>query len=329
MRALLLTESYLPWLGGVEKHISGILPRLEKAGVTVEIISRKTLLKQKNQIKYLTLLQIWWQLAKKIKSIAAAEVILVHDVFIYYWPFALLFPHKKIITTFHGYEKVFPIPRKNIFYKQLAQKFSACTISIGSYINKYYQLSDKNNFISYGAVELNSDAKKSTQKTKNSFLFLGRLEKDTGLTIFLEFLEILKTKKVDFSATFCGDGELRKICSTYGETLGFVNPQSHLRRSENCFAGGYLSILEAMAARNFVLSAYNNPLKKDYLLNSPFGSRIASAGNGVELYQAWQKLRARPQLLSENLQLAKEHNFQKLADLYLQCIQTNTTQKQK
>jgi glycosyltransferase involved in cell wall biosynthesis len=319
MRALLLTESYLPSLGGVEKHIAGVLPHLEKAGVEVEIISVSALLGQHKKIKFLTLLQIWWLLAKNVSSLHAAEVILIHDVFIYYLPFALLMPRKKIITTFHGYEKVYPIPLKNILYKKLAQKFSAYTISIGSYINKYYQLSNKNNFISYGAVEIQKLAA-SVIKKKNSFLFLGRLEKDTGLSIFLEFLDILRAKRENFSVIFCGDGPMRKKCQDYGKVLGFVNPESHLAKSEHCFAGGYLSILEAMANRNFVLSAYDNPLKKDYLLISPFAEQISSGQNGVELFKSFQKLRTRPQLLENNYQLAKNYNFTKLSQVYLNYL---------
>lgn len=320
IRALLLTESYLPSLGGVEKHIQGVLPHLEKAGLEIEIISIRTLLRGQKAVKFLTLLQIWWLLWQKITLIRAAQVILIHDVFIYYLPFALLFPRKKIITTFHGWEKQFPIPRKNIFYKKLAQKFSAYTISIGSYINKYYQLSSQNNFISYGAVKSSTSPNKPATKIKDSYLFLGRLEKDTGLPIFLQFLNILRAKQANFSVVFCGDGPMRQRCQEYGEVLGFTNPEPHLAQSEHCFAGGYLSILEAMINHSFVLCAYDNPLKKDYLADSPFASRIAFGQSGAKLQQSLQILRDRPQLIEENYQLAASHNFSKLAELYLNCI---------
>lgn len=321
LRALLITESYLPAIGGVEKHIAGVLPQLKQAGIKVEIINIGELLAGRKRLKFLTLLQIWWLLWKKIAAIRASQVILIHDVFIYYLPFALLFPRKKIITTFHGWEKIFPIPTKNIFYKKLAQKFSACTVSIGAYINKYYRLNSHNNFISYGAVEIPKTKKSSSSKVKNSYLFLGRLEKDTGLTIFLQFLNILRAKQENFSVIFCGDGAMRKRCLEYGRVLGFVDPTIHLEKSEHCFAGGYLSILEAMSNCSFVMSAYDNQLKKDYLVNSPFAEKIAIGQNGEELYQNLQKLRANPQLLEKNYQLAQEHSFTKLAELYLNCVE--------
>ena len=317
MRALIITESYLPNLGGVEKHIASILPYLEKAGWQINILNKKELIKGQAQIKYLTLLKIWYLIFQKRSLIKKADVIFIHDVFIYYLPFRFLFPKKKTITTFHGFEKIYPIPRKNIFYKKIAQKLSSQTISIGRYINKYYSLAEKNNYLSYGGVDLPQAEMEIEDKEKNSFLFVGRLEKDTGISIFLEFLDILIDKKVNFSVKFCGRGPLEKACQKYGQILGEVEVTKYLRKSEVCFAGGYLSILEAMAYKNFPLAAYNSRLKKDYLLDSPFANSIASADNTRDLYQNYLKLKKQKNILGKNYELAKNHSFAKLADLYL------------
>lgn len=320
MKALIITESYLPNLGGVEKHIAGVKPYLEKAGFECEIISKKEIFKNKTPKKFIGLLQIWWTMAKQIKLIKQADVVFIHDVFIYYLPFRIIFPKKKVITTFHGWEKIYPIPTKNIFYKQLAQKFSNKTISIGNYINKYYHLTNKNNYLSYGAVDLSAQLD-LTQKEKNSFLYVGRLEKDTGLSIFLEFLNILSNKKIIFSVKFCGNGPMQKDCTKYGEVLGFVNVNKYLAKSEICFAGGYLSILEAMAAKNIVLSAFNSELKKDYLLSSPFAKNIVCADNAQALFEQYINLKDKSELITKNYQLTKEYSFEKLANLYIKLVQ--------
>jgi len=215
MKALIITESYLPNLGGVEKHIAGIKPYLEKAGFEFNVISKREIFENKKLKKIFGLLQIWWAIAKQIKLIKQADVIFIHDVFIYYLPFRIIFPKKKVITTFHGWEKIYPIPAKNIFYKQLAQNLSNKTISIGNYINKYYRLKNKDNYLSYGAINLPSTQIDLAQKEKNSFTYVGRLEKDTGLSIFLEFLDILSNKKIIFSVKFCGDGPMRSDCLKY------------------------------------------------------------------------------------------------------------------
>ncbi len=321
MKVLFLTESALPHLGGVEKHIAAVVPHLEKMGFTIDVLSRKEFLPTVSTLPIVGLLQIWWTLAiSKLQHLRNAEIIVIHDVFIYYLPFALLFPRKKIITIFHGYEKVFPPPAKNIFYKQLAQKFSRFTISVGSYINQYYHLENKNNHITYGGVTLPSVHVKLKDKSPRHFLFLGRLEKDTGLPIFLEFLDILKEKKENFTVAFCGQGPLAATCQHYGQVLGWKNPRPLLRTSSYCFAGGYLSILEAMAFHNYVLTAYDNPLKKEYLLGSPFANHMACGNNAAQLYQEYLNLKNRPAILRQAYQLAKRHSWLSLAELYAKIL---------
>lgn len=318
MKALIITESYLPKIGGVEKHIAGIKPYLEKAGFELKIFDKSAIFKNRFLKKFFGLLEIWWALFKKIKWISEADVIFIHDVFIYYLPFKFIFPRKKIITTFHGWERIYPIPLKNILYKQIAQKFSHKTISIGAYINKYYHLQNKNNYLSYGAVNLPTIKIDPKTKKKNSFLFVGRLEKDTGLAIFLEFLNILIEKKIIFSVKFCGDGPMKKNCLQYGEVLGFVDIGKFLAKTEFCFAGGYLSILEAMAYQNIVLSAFDNELKKNYLLDSPFAQNIIYADQALVLFEKYNHLQNQNQIVKDNVDLAKQFSFAKLANLYIE-----------
>lgn len=317
MKALIITESYLPKLGGVEKHIAGIKPYLEQAGFELKIFDKSAVFQNRSLKKFFGLLQIWWALFKKVEWIKEAEVIFIHDVFIYYLPFKFLFPKKKIITTFHGWEKIYPIPWKNILYKQIAQKLSHQTISIGNYINQYYRLKSQNNYISYGAVALPTTPITLNNKIKNSFLFVGRLEKDTGLAIFLDFLDILSKKKIIFSAKFCGDGPMKKNCLPYGEVLGFVDVRKFLATSEFCFAGGYLSILEAMAYQNIVFSGFSHQLKKDYLLSSPFASKIICTDQAQALFEQYQNLSNQDQIIETNYKFAKKFSFAKLANLYI------------
>ena len=318
MKTLIITESYLPNLGGVEKHIASTLPYLQAAGFEIEIISKREIMGNTELPKFFGLFKIWWEIRKKIKLIKEAEIIFIHDVFIYYLPFKLIFPRKKVITIFHGWEKIYPVPLKNIFYKKIAQKLSYKTISIGKYINKYYQLENKNNYLSYGAVDFPKKEINVFSKEKDSFLFIGRLEKDTGLSIFLELLNNLSTKNINFSVKFCGDGPMRQSCQKYGEVLGFTDVKKYLEKSEVCFAGGYLAILEAMAYKNIVLSAYENDLKKDYLLQSPFAETIACSNNAKNLLENYLFIKRNNELLEKNYQLAKKYNFENLANLYIQ-----------
>ncbi|HET7098951.1 MAG TPA: hypothetical protein VFI61_01805 [Patescibacteria group bacterium] len=91
-------------------------------------------------------------------------------------------------------------------------------------------------------------------------VFVGRLEKDTGLLEFLKWLKENKWSKVDF----CGDGSLRSECEKYGTVHGFTDPKPFLKKAEICVPGGYLSYIEAKAYGCKIKVFPNSPLKKDY-----------------------------------------------------------------
>jgi len=319
MQILFISQSAAPVIGGVQKHISGVIDELSKKNLQIELIA----IDRWNipQVKFIGLLMIWARMLTKWRQIKNSEVIFIHDVFIYFLPWRILLPHKKIVTIFHGFEKEFPIPYKNILYKRLASKLSKFTISIGSYVNKYYGLSEKNNRVSYGATLSPQVALDKKQKQKQ-FVFLGRLEKDTGLSIFLDFLNILKEKKINFRVDFLGDGPLKSACQKYGAVHGFVTPDPYLTKSNVCFASGYMSILEAMSYQNICLTAYNSELKKNYLSDSPFASAIIIADSAIDLFNKYQQTTdsAADKMLADGQQIARQHNFKNLAKLYLDCI---------
>lgn len=95
-------------------------------------------------------------------------------------------------------------------------------------------------------------------KVNNSVVFVGRLEKDTGVSEFLKWIN--KNQKVDF----VGDGNLRKECEKYGTVHGFTDPKPFLRKAEWCVPGGYLSYIEAKAFACKIKVFPGSPLKKDY-----------------------------------------------------------------
>lgn len=136
MKILFLTRRKHPDVGGVETHISKVSRVLKYKGYRVTTISAKNI--GYPSIKFLGLVYIWFWLFKKRKLIEKAEVVHCHDVFVWYLPFRFLYPHKKVFTTFHGWEGVWPIPKKNVFLKRVAAKLSTGTIAVGKYIEKYY-----------------------------------------------------------------------------------------------------------------------------------------------------------------------------------------------
>ncbi len=252
MKILFLSRSKSPNIGGVEKHLDEISTELVKRGFETKTISEDDI--EYPHIKLIGLLYIWYWLFKNRTLIKNSNVIHCHDVFIWYLPFRFLYPNKRVFTTFHGWEGKWPIPLKNILLKRLANKLSFGSISVGHYIEKYYGI--KSDFIIYGGHY--KVVKQS--KINNLIVWVGRLEVDTGLPKFLNWLDDNKGYKVEF----LGDGSLKEECQNYGEVLGFVNPTSRIAKAEICVPGGYLSYIDAKEAGCKIITFSDNPLKRDY-----------------------------------------------------------------
>lgn len=276
MKILFITPYFFPHIGGVEKHTRGVGKELINMGHDVTVLTEKYdnvdgsngALKETEtvdgikivrfpypHIKFIGLKFIWFNLLKNIQLIKNADVIHIHDVFIWYLPFRIIFPNKKIYTTFHGWEGVWPIPKKNILYKRLAAKLSIGTIAVGKYIEKYYGI--KVNKIIYGGT----DSAVRSSKIKNTIAYIGRLNGDTGV---LEFLKWLDKNGKNFKVTFVGDGELTGECQKYGEVTGFGDPVPYLKKSEYIVPGGYLTYIAAKTYGCKIKVFANSPLKKDY-----------------------------------------------------------------
>ncbi len=289
MDVLMFSRRFFPQKGGVEKYVLNISKEFIKDGYSVSVITEKAKLRDKSnekifginivrlnypKIKYLGLFVLWFKILKNIRLIKKADVILIHDIFIFFLPFRFLFFKKKVITTFHGWEGVFPIPIKNIVHKKLAYFLSNKTIAVGDYIGKWYRI--KPDYVVYGGCEKH----KSTQKDMRQIVYVGRLSPDTGLKLFLKLYRKLTGFKIDF----CGDGEMRIECEKYGVVHGFCDPDRFYRRAGICFAGGYLSVLESLSYGCCPIVFYDNKLKKDYYALSPFKDFIIS-GESVDAVQ--------------------------------------------
>ncbi|MEK7498053.1 MAG: hypothetical protein AAB656_03990 [Patescibacteria group bacterium] len=101
---------------------------------------------------------------------------------------------------------------------------------------------------------------------QRNIVFVGRLEKDTGLLKFLLWLKKNNINQVDF----CGDGTLRTECEKYGVVHGFCDPKPFYKKADICVPGGYLSALEALNYECKLKLFWDSPIKRDYWKLSPF-----------------------------------------------------------
>lgn len=299
MQILFILSTFFPSIGGVERHVLEVTRLLTKKGYKITVLVENhghglrdietidSILVQRfnyPKIKYLGLLYIWFWLFKNRKLIEDSDMVHCHDVFIWYLPFCFLYPSKPIYTTMHGWEGKYPIPWINIFFKKLASFFSRKVIAVGHYIEKYYGI--KADLITYGAVNTKG-AKQNHKKIPNTIVFLGRLEADTGLFEFLNYLNTTTKHKIVY---FCGDGSLKNECSKYGQVLGFVDPQKYLQISEVCVPGGYLSAMEAITSGCTLRLFWPNKLKEDYWKLSPFKQLKGRILDSWVTNQTWAKL---------------------------------------
>lgn len=248
-------------------------------------------------------LYIWMWLIKNIKIIHTSDIIHCHDVFFWYLPLRFIFLRKPVFTTFHGYEE-FPVPLKNKLIRKISEKLSWGNICVGEYIKKWY--GTRSNYITYGGIDRIDSKREKILRSANSqiqdekslkILFVGRLEKDLGLNIYIETLKLLKDKGIKFEFKVCGDGILKRKIEQYGMVFGFVNNVGkYLEDTDIVFASSYLSILESIAFRKTVITAYNNSLKEDYLKMTPFNKWINIVNNKYDLLNKVEDLIKNPDL---------------------------------
>ena len=304
MTVLFFTRLFYPHIGGVEKHVLEISKILVEKGHFVTVLTEKfeRCLLDTDEIDGIKILRInngkddwfkkfraWKNLWKYRKLIKESDIVHAHDVFFWYLPFRFLYPRKPAYTTFHGYETNFPPSQKSIIIRKITEKLSWGNICVGDYIRKWYGA--KTTHITYGGVEnfqiSNIKSHVSSPISKAKISFIGRLDKDTGIDIYLKALAILKQKKIKFEFDVFGNGVFRKQAEKVGKVYGFIKDLSHSIEDSNIiFASSYLSMLQALALGKIVIAVYTNPLREDYLRDSPFVRYILIFNNEKDIVSA-------------------------------------------
>lgn len=265
MNILFISKHKYPHIGGVEKHIKEVGSRLENLGHNIKLISEEDI--QQPHVKFIGLIYIWYWFFKNLNLIKNADIIHIHDVFIWYIPFRFIFPNKKVYITFHGWEGKYPIPFWNILNKKIANKLTNGSIAVGKYIEKYYGV--KSNCIIYGGV--NPKIKNNTKKIKNTIVWLGRQDEDTGIKEFKNWLIKNPKLKVKYVSNI-------------------PNPEKYLINADCCVPSGYLSYLEAMSYGCKIITFANNPLKEGYWNEIKKLKNIPSWDDVVSVYlKLWDK----------------------------------------
>lgn len=346
MTILFFARLFYPHEGGVETHVREIGKRLVQMGHKVIVITeslesyntsyRSPLpsAKMTGEIDgirivrfdggkdgFLKKFRIWFWLFRHRQLIIDADIVHAHDVFFWYVPFRFLYPKKPIFTTFHGYETKFPPEKKAVFIRMISEKLSFGNICVGDFIRKWYGTSPT--YITYGGVDFSNSKFQFSNKNnkKIHILFIGRLEEDIGIRLYLQAIQkIKKTKEV--VVTFLGDGSFRKEA----EQLGVVTTGPYQKReayeklfgeADVVFASSYLSMLSAMAAKKPVIAVYTNPLKKDYLAMAPFAKCITITDSADVVVSSVLELRQSEKKVHDAYAWVKEQTWEKVTSMYI------------
>lgn len=331
MKILFLSKRFYPEIGGVERHVLEVSKELIKKGneVTVVCEGKGDEVFEGINVKRISVTAggkikkflIWYWFLKNLSLIREAEIIHCHDIFFWILPFRFLFPFKKIYTTFHGWEGIFPIPKKNIWLRKIYEKLSNGNICVGDYLKKWYKT--KTDFVTYGGVENYGYHQQKKNLKVPLICFLGRLENDTGLPVYLEAMKkIEEFSKGKIAYIFIGDGSLRGKATALGHVTGFVkDPLKYIIDSSFVFTSSYLFSLEAMYFKKKVFSVYDNPLKEDISKMTPFSEWIDIEKDALALAEKTfvflKKTEKFNTTIDKAYQWAREQTWEKVANLYL------------
>src|SRR3989344_4296780 len=316
MKIVFLTRLYWPHVGGVEKHVGEVVGELvKKHQVTVATEQYAADLPLEETVGGARVLRIpvagvgerdkkWhiWRWIWAQRSILnEADLIHAHDVVFWLYAYKLARPVRRIYATFHGWEGLYPLPTKNILQRRLDAQATTGNICVGDYIAKWYGI--KPSLVTYGAASplhpRGGVAPAAHPGGEKILLFLGRLEENTGWLECLNKYRRLKDK-LGWQLVVAGDGSLRHLAPRQARLLGFVSDaRPYIAAARYVFTTGYLGIAEAFAAGQIVLSHYENPLKKDYLLGHPMAKYLIFSDNLPE------RLPREPQLWASRQTWAK------------------------
>ena len=322
MKVVFLTRRYWPSVGGVERHVQFLSQALlqQLPSIELQIITEQhdPSLPEKEIHQGLEILRlplqpdtnnpdikksVWEWMRQHKMLLQNADIIHIHDVFFWLQPFLLSLRKPRIYTTFHGYEPPGPPTWRQRLMHQLAELQSEGNICVGSFHQKWYGVEPT--VESYGAVEeafanipvLSKTKSTSVRSSQRKYLFIGRLEEDTGIWAYLEAMSALKERnELNFRLDVVGEGALNTQLQEFVKQtdlpvsfLGVQQATPQLYRSyDAACVSGYLSMLEALASGLPVVATYMTLLKKDYLLLSPFADWVSVAAPGAALATALQ-----------------------------------------
>jgi len=342
-----LTPAYHPHLGGVENHVARVCQELNRRGYKCQIITLQLDSSSLYQEKTLDStvyrlpigadlgpaanwwtrtsykLRLWRQLAHHLKLFQQADVIQIHDVWWWVWPFRWVLPKSKLFITFHGYEGSQNPDAKQRQAHQNAANMTQSNLCIGGFHEKWYGV--KPTEVSFGAVEVENQYHKKVIGNSRilSLVYAGRLNTDVGIMEYLQGLKehLQNSPKRQFCLDIFGSGPLLSQAQSYSKRHhlpvkfhGWVDPKLiKWTKYDIALVSRHLAIIEALAYGLPVIAHYSSLIKKDYLLLTPFAKWIHIFDDPSQLAKLVNQFETLP-LVAQNW--ARKQTWKKMVDVY-------------
>lgn len=343
MRCVLLVKRFWPACGGVERYVGALSRALAAEGhdTTVVTGAHAPNLAPREVVDDVQVyrfsaqrspLRCAYELSRLRRIFRRADVVHVSDTEMldYFWRMMgwQVIPNRLCMTV-HGMSCVYPVPQDEITRARRARRLVDGMIHDGAFIGKWLGVAP-DRIAAQGLQPVPAAIPEAPEPAADSAIYLGRLEPDTGVDLYLDALRVLRHEwKIDLPLHIYGDGSLRAQIAQQSQAQALrvifhgcrPDAQEQISRHTLAFVSGRMAIHEALARRRAVIAAFTNPIRADYVRNEAFSPFIATGGSGAELAERARRLLAnsaeRRRVTERGWQHVRDHSWSQTARTYV------------
>lgn len=343
MRCLFLVKRFWPACGGVEKYITELARAVVARGhrVTVVAGAHSPDLPAREDLAGVAIhrfpaLRSPWRCLRELSRLRSlfreADVIHVSDVEMLEYFGRMLgwrVAPRRLFLTIHGMSCIHPVPRAECARARRACRVVDGVIADGEFISRWLGITP-DAVVLQGLRPEPAGIPQCAEPDEPSAVHVGRLEPDTGVSLYLDALHLLAAQdRLVLPLHVYGDGTQRAALQRQAEaqklrvTFHGPAPDAQERIAEHtlAFVNGRMAIHEALARRRAVIAAYTNPIRADYVRAESFSPCIATGGSGEEIAAHVRRLiadaAARRDLVERGWRYVRELSWTRTADAYL------------
>ena len=234
-----------------------------------------------------------------------------------------------VCMTMHGMSCVHPVPQRELRNAHRATRYVDAVAHDGAFIGKWLRLTP-DAVIPQGLRPKAGQLPHVPEPEEPSAVYVGRLEPDTGVGLYLDALIALRAKHgIDLPLHVYGAGSLEAALEEQAAAQGLnatfhgAVPHAQYRISDHklAFVSGRMAIHEAMARRRAVVAAWCNPIRADYVGAEAFSPFILTGGSGDELAAHAARLLGddayRHELTTQALEHVRPLSWERTAEEYV------------